>query len=639
MTLFASVFLQPSALASVRMQDDFYAAVNAPWIEQTVLTGDRPSVSGFCELARSVNRQLRLDFDAMDTADDALGQFLVYYAMVSDYATRDDEGSGPLLPYIERIQALENLNQLDALLDQWVLDGMVLPFSLYVSPDMGNAQGHALYAAAPMLFLPEVGYYGDPAGQRLLAVFGEVGAALLELAGVPGAEKIVADAIAFDAMLVPYVKTAVERAAYAELYNPVPVATFVAYSGALDFERLTTQLLGVLPEQVVVVDIPYFEAFGTLVSEETFPLFRHWMLLRTVFNASGYLDQAFQSVAETYRMALTGQTRPTDPTEAAFLLSTGVFSGVVGDYYGRTYFGEDARDAVAAMADRLIETFRQRLMANDWLTPATVKAAIEKLDALVVRIGYPDTVDPIYNRFVVTPASDGGTLLGNTMAFARIVREENFARYTESVDRTIWSIAAHTVNAQYSPLTNAITFPAAILQAPFYCPAQSESQNYGGIGTVIAHEITHAFDANGAQFGPDGSLGHWWTDADHVAFAARIEMMTLLFDGMPHAGGFVNGRMLVSENIADAGGLASALAVVQSLPDRCLEAFFRNWAVIWRMKATPEYAALLLALDVHAPGRLRTNVQLGNLDAFYDVFEVTEDDGMYIPPERRVTIW
>jgi len=291
------------------------------------------------------------------------------------------------------------------------------------------------------------------------------------------------------------------------------------------------------------------------------------------------------------------------------------------------------------MAERLIETFKERLVQSDWLSPATTQAAIHKLDALTVHIGYPDVLDPIYSRFVVTGTQDGGTLLGNTMAFARTLREEQFARYGDPVDRGAWNIAAHTVNAQYSPLANAITFPAAILQAPFYAPDQSESANYGGIGAVIAHEITHAFDTNGAQFGADGSLNNWWTEGDYAAFAEKTEAMVALFDGAIHEGGFVSGRMTVSENTADAGGLASALGVVQSLSDGDLEAFFRNWATIWRMKATPEYAALLLALDVHAPGRLRANVQLGNLDAFYDTFEITEEDGMYIPPERRVTIW
>ena len=637
---FAAILListcAPPALASVRLQDDFYAAVNADWLEGTALSGDRPLISGFCELAQDVNRQLRADFDAMDKAEGALGQFLEYYAMASDFAARDAEGTKPILPYIRRIQALECLEQLDAALAQWVLDSMALPFSLHVSADMGKAEQHALYIAEPGLFLPEVSYYDDPAGETLLTALSEAGYVLLALAGVSNVTEVVADALAFDAMLVPYAKTAETLGAYTSLYHPMLMETFAALGGGLDFEALIMELLGTVPDTVVVMNPQYFEAFGTLISEENLPMLRHWMLFHTVFNLSGYLDRTFQAVAETYRMALTGQTRPQDPAELAFLLATGVYSGVVGDYYGRTYFGEDARAEVEIMADRLIETFKRRLKQNDWLSRATIEAAIAKLDALTVNIGYPDAIDPIYSRFIV---QKDASLLDNTMAFARIIREENFARYHEPVDRTAWSMAAHTVNAQYNPLAGAITFPAAILQAPFYSPAQSESANYGGIGAVIAHEITHAFDTNGAQFDAAGSLNNWWTEADYAAFAEKTQAMIALFDGAHHESGPVSGQMTVSENIADAGGLASALEAAQSLPDADPEAFFRNWAAIWRIKTTPEYAALLLAMDIHAPGKLRANVQLGNLDAFYETFDITEADGMYIPPEKRVTIW
>jgi len=635
--LLISTIVAPPALASVRLQDDFYAAVNADWLEGTHLSGDQPLVSGFCELAQKVNRQLRADFDAMDGADGALGQFLAYYAMASDFAVRDAEGAEPLLPYMQRIQTLGSLGQLNTELDQWVLDGMALPFSLHVSADMGDAERHTLYIAKPNLFLPEASYYSDSAGEVLLAILAKTGYTLLALAGVSNAEDVVTDALAFDAMLVPYAKTAEEIGAYASLYNPVSTEAFVAaQSSKLDFERLTVQLLGTIPDTVVVINPQYFEAFDEFVSEENLPMLRHWMLLHTIFNLSGYLDQTFQSAAGTYRMALTGQTMPQDPLELAFLLATSVYSGVVGDYYGRTYLGENARDEIKTMADQLIETFKRRLGRNDWLSPATIGAAIAKLDALTVNIGYPDAIDPIYSRFIVR---EDDTLLDNTMAFARMIREANFACYNKPVDRTAWSMAAHTVNAQYNPLAGAITFPAAILQAPFYSPTQSESANYGGIGAVIAHEITHAFDMNGAQFDADGNLNNWWTAADCVAFAEKTQAMIALFDGTSHEGGPVNGQMTVSENIADAGGLASAWEVVESLPGSDPEAFFQNWATIWRMKATPEYTALLLAMDVHAPGKLRANVQLGNLDAFYNIFDITEEDGMYIPPEKRVVIW
>ena len=638
-------FGQPVVFAvpcnSVRLQDDFYEAVNADWLRETKLLPNQVSISGFCELSQKVHIQLLADFHGMnpDETPGALGQFLAYWAMARDFDTRNAQGIAPLTPIIRRILDLEVFADLDAEMDQWVLDSMALPFALHVAPDMGNARQHTLYLYGPGLFLPDVSYYGTALGETLLEAFAETGIALLTLAGITDAETVMADALAFDAMLLPYVKTASERSAYADLYHPMDVSAFASPDSGFDLGRLAQRLLGARPESLVVTNPQYAEAIPDLFRDVHFDLLKHWMLVRTVFDLAGFLDQDFLRVAETYNKALTGQPRARNPEDLAFALAMEVYSTVVGDYYGRSYFGEDARLEVSAMAEALTETFRARLLQNDWLSPETIRAALGKLDTLTIHIGYPDRVDPIYQDFLLTGAEEGGTLLGNTLAFARIAREENFARFGTEVDRSLWGIPAHVVNAQYNPLANAITFPAAILQAPFYSADQSMSANYGGIGAVIAHEITHAFDSNGAQFDADGNLHNWWTPADYAAFSEKTQEMVDLFDGILHGDGAVCGTLTVSENIADAGGLATALDVVNTLPDGDPEAFFRNWAILWRNIATPEYSSLLLALDVHAPGKLRTNVQLGNLDAFYDTFSVTEADGMHIPKTRRVVIW
>ena len=628
-------------LEEVRLEDDFYTAVNAQWLENANLTENQVSMGGFQDLARSVHAQLMQDFAGMEAEQEKgpLREFLRYYDMALDYKSRDAMGREPILPYIRRIAGLESLAELNAVLEEWVLDNLPLPFGLYVNSDMGNAEYYALYAAAPELFLPDVSYYHSPVGEALLAVLADSGQRLLELAGVENAEEVVRDALAFDAMLLPYIQASEELKAYADLYNPVEMEVFAEFHHDLDLEGLVSALLGQRPEKVIVLNPRYFAAMGDIVTAAHFQKLKHWMLFNTLFQFAGYLDQQFLYTAMAYQMALTGQQSPQNPTELAYFMSTKIFGGAVGEYYGRTYLGDEARADVESMAEEMIQVFRERLLENDWLSEQAIAGAVSKLENLRVNIGFPDEIDPIYSRFIVTEPEAGGSLLSNAMAFSRIAREESFARYGREVDRSVWSMTAHTVNAQYNPVLNAITFPAAILQAPFYCSEQSESANYGGIGAIIAHEITHAFDGNGAQFDETGSLNHWWTEADYAAFGEKIQNMTNLFDGRGYGGGVVNGELTVAENIADAGGLGCALQVVQGLPDGDLEAFFRNWAVIWRMKARPAYVQLLLALDVHAPNQLRTNVQLGNLDAFYEVFSIGEDDGMYIAPENRVKIW
>ena len=214
-----------------------------------------------------------------------------------------------------------------------------------------------------------------------------------------------------------------------------------------------------------------------------------------------------------------------------------------------------------------------------------------------------------------------------------------FSRWNKPVDRMRWEMSAATVNAYYHPFKNIIVFPAAILQAPFYSLKQSSSENYGGIGAVIAHEISHAFDNNGALFDELGNLNNWWSEEDSAHFKQLAQKMIKEFDGIEFAGQKVNGKLTVSENIADAGGLSCALEAAKQEDDFDAKKFFINWATIWRMKATKQYEQLLLSIDVHAPQKLRANVQAENLDDFYSAFNIQSNDPMFKAPEDRVNIW
>ncbi|MEA5065105.1 MAG: M13-type metalloendopeptidase, partial [Eubacteriales bacterium] len=246
---------------------------------------------------------------------------------------------------------------------------------------------------------------------------------------------------------------------------------------------------------------------------------------------------------------------------------------------------------------------------------------------------------PIYSQIQIKPAAEGGTLIDNAMDITRLMLLDSFSKWNKPVDRGLWPLSGDTVNAMYSPMNNSINFPAAILQAPFYSLEQPACANYGGIGAVIAHEISHAFDPNGAKVDELGNLKNWWTQADYAKFEELSQTMVKEFDGLEHAGGVVNGTQTMAENVADAGGLACALEAAKREADVDLKALFTSWATIWRQKATPEYEALLLTLDVHAPSKLRANIQLQNMDDFHAAFDIREGDGMYRAPEERVIIW
>ena len=313
-----------------------------------------------------------------------------------------------------------------------------------------------------------------------------------------------------------------------------------------------------------------------------------------------------------------------------------MFSQVIGDYYGKKYFGDKARQDVREMVEAMIQVYQNRLKANTWLTPETIDLAIKKLDALDIFVGYPDTYPAIFTQLKV---DEDASFYANTATFTRQFNERDFARWNKDVDRSEWGMSAATVNAYFHPNHNLICFPAAILQAPFYSVNQSRSENYGGIGAVIAHEVSHAFDNNGAKFDAQGNMNNWWTEADLEAFDQRAQAMIKQWDGIEFAGGKVNGKLTVSENIADGGGLTAALEATKQEDDANLAEFFINWARIWSLKARPEYQQLLLSIDVHSPAELRANIQVRNMDEFYETFDVKEGDKMYFAPEDRVVIW
>ena len=320
----------------------------------------------------------------------------------------------------------------------------------------------------------------------------------------------------------------------------------------------------------------------------------------------------------------------------AYYLASGMYSEPVGLYYGRTYFGEEAKKDIVAIVKEIIETYKSRVARNDFLSAATKEKAILKLSKIEVKMGYPDACRKIYDKLVFGKDDSLYAVVGT---LRKIRRLDNFAKLAKKVDRSEWVMPGHMVNACYNPFTNDITFPAAILQPPFYSIKQTRSQNLGGIGAVIGHEISHAFDNNGAQCDENGNLKNWWTKEDNRKFVAKTKAMIKQFEGIELPWGKVNAAFIVSENIADNGGMAVTLEMMSKLAGASYEEYFTNWAKVWCLKARPEYLALLLNVDVHGPAVLRANMPPRNFPEWYEAFGVKKSDKMYIAPSKRVVIW
>ena len=627
------------------IKDDLYEAVNGAWIKDAKIPDDKPATGGFNDLVDEIDKQMMADFedyaDGKKTSDDSrFNEMIKLYRVAKKFDLRKKVGPVPLQRLLASVTALDSYADYQKQWKNWVLMGLPSPVLFDIDADMKNATVYALFVSSPSLILPDKSYY-EPAKKdqhdQLMKLWAAmVKELLLKLDYTEEqAAQLIKEAQAFDALLAPNVKSAEEAADYSKMYNPQTVAELAASTDQLDLAAVIKQLVGATPDKVIVMEPAYFKALNNILKDH-FDLFKSWALINVVRDNASYLDDEMREINGRYSRALSGSKKPVSQQKFAYYLARDIFSQVAGDYYGKTYFGPQAKADVHHMVEQMIAVYKQRLTNNTWLSKATRDKAVLKLDKLGIQVGYPDKIPSLYDHLKVDELE---SLIANLNQLSIVASKEMFSRWNKPVDRMRWEMSAATVNAYYHPFKNIIVFPAAILQAPFYSLKQTSSQNYGGIGAVIAHEISHAFDNNGALFDEYGNLNNWWTPEDSAHFKELAQKMIDEFDGLPIAGQKVNGKLTVSENIADGGGLSCALEAAKEEDDFNAQECFINWATIWRMKATQQYEQLLLSIDVHAPQKLRANVQAQNQADFYTAFGIQPGDQMYKAPEDRVNIW
>ena len=627
------------------IKDDLYEAVNGAWIKDAKIPDDKPATGGFNDLVDEIDKQMMADFedyaDGKKTSDDPrFNEMIKLYRVAKKFDLRKKVGPVPLQRLLASVTALDSYADYQKQWKNWVLMGLPSPVSFDIDADMKNATVYALFVSSPSLILPDKSYY-EPAKKdqhdQLMKLWAAmVKELLLKLDYTEEqAAQLIKEAQAFDALLAPNVKSAEEAADYSKMYNPQTVAELAASTDQLDLAAVIKQLVGATPDKVIVMEPAYFKALNSILKDH-FDLFKSWALINVVRDNASYLDDEMREINGRYSRALSGSKKPVSQQKFAYYLARDIFSQVAGDYYGKTYFGPQAKADVHHMVEQMIAVYKQRLTNNTWLSKATRDKAVLKLDKLGIQVGYPDKIPSLYDHLKVDELE---SLIANLNQLSIVASKDMFSRWNKPVDRMRWEMSAATVNAYYHPFKNIIVFPAAILQAPFYSLKQTSSQNYGGIGAVIAHEISHAFDNNGALFDEYGNLNNWWTPEDSAHFKELAQKMIAEFDGLPIAGQKVNGKLTVSENIADGGGLSCALEAAKEENNFNAQEFFINWATIWRMKATQQYEQLLLSIDVHAPQKLRANVQAQNQADFYTAFGIQSGDQMYKSPEDRVNIW
>lgn len=627
----------------VRIQDDLYTYVNQAKLEELVIPDDMPTAGGFSTISTDVEKLMIGEFNAMcqnaSYPNEYLARACTLYTIAKDVKRKKKHGIKPALKNLSILRKLGTMRGYNLHSKELILKGIEMPLNIDVDANMKDTTHHCVMIQGPSTILPDVSYYqNEQQRDALLNMWSGFTKQVLAIAGHSDEEidAMIKDTLAFDALVAKYVKSSEEWSEYTKMYNPMKTSRVAGMVKPLNLKKLLTDLFGFVPEEIIVAEPRYFKNFKEIFNANTFDMYKNWAYVLTLMASSSLLSEELRDLGGGFRRALSGIAASSSAEKFAYQLASSMYSEPVGLYYGEKYFGEEAKKDITEIVKQIIATYQKRIAANDILEQTTKDKAILKLSKMGLKLAYPDRVEVLYDKLVFDETK---SLFDVVTSLRKIRIEESFAKLNKEVDRTHWAMPGHMVNACYNPFVNDITFPAAILQPPFYSIHQTRSENLGGIGAVIGHEISHAFDSNGAKCDELGNLNNWWTKSDEQKFKKKVNAMIKQFDGIELPWGTVNGKLTVSENIADNGGMAVTLDIMSQTDGASFEEYFTNWARVWCQKAKPEYQALLLQVDVHGPTYLRANMPPRNFPEWYAAFNVKKTDGMYIAPSKRVIIW
>lgn len=632
-------------MEDIRIQDDLYAYVNQKTLEELVIPDDKPVAGGFIELSDGVEKIMMNEFATMAESKSYPNEYMrracSLYAIAKDADKKAKDGIAPALKNLAILDEVKSLEDFSRLYKTLSLKGIPTPINIGVETDMKNTKQRLVYIQGASVILPDASYYKpEMAAQKaqIIPIWTNVAKMVMAKTDISAEdqEKYVNDTLAFDEIIAGLAKTREEWSKYVEMYNPMDESKASEMLSTLDFEVILNDLFGCVPETIVVTEPRYFQAFTTILNAENLELYKHWAYVTGLLRACSYLSEELRDMGGMYSRAITGVAKMQSIDKFAYHLASGMYSDPVGIYYGEKYFGEEAKKDITEIVYQIIDTYKERIKTNEILGEETRAKAILKLSTMGVKMGYPDKARAIYEQLVF---NEEDSLFDIVLSLKAIRELDLYSKLNQPTEPENWAMPGHMVNACYDPFVNDITFPAAILQAPFYSLKQTRSENLGGIGSVIGHEISHAFDSNGAKCDENGNINDWWTADDFKRFEEKVQQMIEQFDGIEIPSGKVNGAFIVSENMADNGGMAVTLDIMSRTDGASYEEYFCNWARIWCQKARPEYAQMLLAVDVHGPCVLRANIPPRNFKEWYTAFNVQETDKMYIAPEKRIIIW
>ena len=640
---------------------DFYQFANGKWLERTEIPADEGSWGGFSAL-RDENNELVLE--VMDRAADNPAfqegsderKAINLFAVGMDSLRAESIGVGAIASWIEKIDAIAGTEDLQKVLAELHRSGYG-PFNGVSSfPDLKNSKINSLYLTAGGLGLPNRDYYTkeDDKSEDIRQKYVMHVWNIMDLAKVGGDAKQMADQVwDIENRLALASLTPIQARNIPALYNPYTLEGLQELAPAINWETYLVDV-GVDMEKVdtlIVLQPKFLEEMSAVLTESSPEALKGYLKWNVVNRAAGYMNH---EMVQTNFDFFGGVIRGTEQMRARWERVLGSTNSVIGEAIGKVYVAEtfppEAKQTAEEMVDNLLQAFDKRIKDLEWMSETTKLEALKKLNNMTVKIGYPDKWRD-YSALNIENTGEFYSYLSNMENAWRWQFDENIKEIGEEVDKTRWGMSPQSVNAYFNPLNNEIVFPAAILQPPFYNYTADAAVNYGGMGAVIGHEISHAFDDQGSRFDWEGNMSNWWTDEDRENFNARTTKLVEQFDGYEALRNVnVQGRLTLGENIGDLGGLNSAYDALQihlakeGRPDNIdgftpEQRFFLSWATIWRTKYRDETLRTQIMTDPHSPAMFRAVGPLENMNQFYEAFNIQEGDELWKAEEARVKIW
>ncbi len=637
---------------SVSPKEDFYQYATGGWQAKNPLKPEFSRYGSFDAIAERTQENLNALFESMTTMNAEKGtveqKISDLYKMALDSTTRNNLGAEPIKPYIAEIQTLKNHDELAALLGKMNLYGEGGFFGGGVDADLTNSDVQVLYLGQGGLGMGDRDYYLKEEDKALKEGYENYLVKVLELAGIENAKDIAAKDIAVETALAKAAWSREQNRNMQAIYNPMSSKEIDARWPGLRYGKVCAAM-GIEPQEKVIVQQPsYFDELSKMLGNpKNFELHKAYMLCQFISSQAGALSDDFYTASwEFFSHQMAGAQEQRPRWKRAMQVPNGLLGEAVGEMYVKRYFPESSKQKMVTLVENLRTALGQHIDSLEWMSDTTKVRAHEKLDAFTVKIGYPDKWKD-YSSLEINPENTYYENLRNASAW---YVQDNLQKLGKPTDKTEWGMTPQTVNAYYNPTTNEICFPAAILQKPFFDPNADDPVNYGGIGVVIGHEMSHGFDDQGSMFDASGNMVNWWTPTDKAKFDALGDKLAAQFDEIEVLPGVhANGRYTLGENIGDHGGLSIAYTAMENAiagkPQKNIDGFtpaqrfYLSYGAIWAQNITDQEKARLTNMDSHSLAENRVNVSVKNFQTFFDAFDIKEGDAMFRPEEERVHIW